>query len=201
MPLSPPVERQHLHTRKVTCTGYRRSDGLWDIEGHITDQKTYPFHSQSRGLMEPGEFVHQMWVRLTLDEEFVVRAVEAVTDHSPFPVCPAITPNFQRLVGLRVAAGWTAAVRERLGGIEGCTHLVELLGPVATTAFQTIAPVLAKEREEKRKADEAAGLPVPPRKRPPLLNTCHAFRSDGPVVKKAWPEFYTGGDQADTPGH
>jgi hypothetical protein len=24
------------------------------------------------------------------------------------------------------------------------------------------------------------------------LNSCHAFRSDGPVVKDNWPDFYTG---------
>ena len=35
------------------------------------------------------------------------------------------------------ALGLSADVRERLGGTEGCTHIVELLGPVATTAFQT----------------------------------------------------------------
>lgn len=195
MPLSPPVERQHIHTRKVTCTGYRRADGLWDIEGHITDEKTYPFENPYRGRLEPGDFIHQMWVRLTVDDTLTVQAVEAVTDHSPFPVCPAITPNFQRLIGLRIAAGWTAAVKERLSGIQGCTHLVELLGPVATTAFQTIMPLLNKEQEERRKAAEAAGAPKQAPKRPPLLNTCHAFRSDGPVVKAAWPDFYTGPDK------
>jgi len=25
-----------------------------------------------------------------------------------------------------------------------------------------------------------------------MFDTCYAFRSDGPVVKKEWPEFYTG---------
>ena len=28
MPLSPPVGRQHLHTRRVTCQGFFREDGL-----------------------------------------------------------------------------------------------------------------------------------------------------------------------------
>jgi len=37
MPLSPPVGRQHLHTRRVVCQGFFRDDGLWDIEGRITD--------------------------------------------------------------------------------------------------------------------------------------------------------------------
>jgi len=199
------VDRHHLHTRKVTCTGYRRADGLWDIEGHITDEKTYGFSNDHRGRLEPGDFLHQMWVRLTLDSEFTVVAVEAVTDHAPFAVCPAITPNFQRLVGLRVASGWTNAVKERLGGTEGCTHLVELLGPVATTAFQTMAPILSKEGEERRKAALAAGGEAAERvrtarpRRPPILDSCHALASDGPVVKRAWPDFYTGPDRGDAP--
>ncbi|WP_114395235.1 DUF2889 domain-containing protein [Oleisolibacter albus] len=193
MPLPPPdCAREHLHTRTVTCTGYRRTDGLWDIEGHITDQKTYGFDSQARGRLAPGDFVHDMWIRLTVDSQFVVQAVAAVTDASPFAMCPAITPNFQRLVGLRIASGWTAAVKERLGGIEGCTHLVELLGPVATTTFQTIAPVLEREARDRRKAAAALGEPPAPQRRPVLLNTCHSFASDSPVVKQAWPDFYTG---------
>ncbi|HYE48036.1 MAG TPA: DUF2889 domain-containing protein [Azospirillaceae bacterium] len=192
MPLSAPAERQHLHTRRVTCQGYRRADGLWDIEGHITDQKTYPFENTWRGALQPGDLLHEMWIRLTLDDTLTVRAVEAVTDHAPFRGCPAITPNFQRLVGLRVASGWTQAVKDRLGGTEGCTHLVELLGPVATTAFQTIGPIVSREQEQKRRAAEAAGAAPRPRPRPPVLDTCHVMDSAGPLVKEWYPEFYTG---------
>ena len=39
MPLSPAAPREHIHTRTVTCRGYRRKDGLWDIEGHLVDVK------------------------------------------------------------------------------------------------------------------------------------------------------------------
>ena len=48
MPLSAPVARQHLHTRRVTCTGYFRDDGLFDIEGQITDEKTYEHDNEWR---------------------------------------------------------------------------------------------------------------------------------------------------------
>lgn len=195
MPLSPPAAREHIHTRRVTCQGFRRTDGLWDIEGHITDVKTYPFENDFRGPIEPGDPIHDMWIRLTVDDRFEVRAVEAVTDKSPYAVCPAITPNFQRLIGLRIRSGWTQKVKELLGGVEGCTHLVELLGPVATTAFQTIFPVLSRERARGGSVD--GGMPSDPaaRKRPPLLlDTCHAFRSDGEVTRKQWPEHYTGSD-------
>lgn len=190
MPLSPPVEREHIHTRTVTCTGHRRADGLWDIEGHITDVKTYGFDSDWRGRVEPGTPVHDMWIRLTMTDDLQIVAVEAVTDASPFRICPDITPNFQRLVGLKIRPGFTGQVRDRLGGTEGCTHLVELLQPVATTAFQTIFPYLnRKKREAEKGGDGRPAAPMPEGRRPPLLDTCHAFASDGPVVAQYWPDY------------
>ncbi|MFV3127655.1 DUF2889 domain-containing protein [Niveispirillum sp. KHB5.9] len=189
MPLPPPdAERQPFHTRAVTCQGFMRADGLWDIEGHIKDTKSYPFERDGR-TVTPGDPIHEMWIRLTLDNRLKVRAVTAVTDAAPYRLCPSITENFQRLVGLSIVSGWTAAVKERLGGVEGCTHLVELLGPVATTAFQTIAPYFDDMDKKARKVMVAKGETPPPRPRPPMLDTCHVWATDGEVVAKEWPEF------------
>ena len=49
MPLPAPAPRQLLHKRVVQCWGYRREDGLWDIEGRLVDTKTYPFPNEDRG--------------------------------------------------------------------------------------------------------------------------------------------------------
>ena len=181
MALSPPAAREAMHHRKYDFTGYRREDGLWDIEGRMTDAKTYSFPNDYRGTIEAGEALHDMWIRLTVDESLRVQDIEAVTDGSPYAVCPAITPNFKRMIGTRVGAGWRAAIRDKLGGAEGCTHLVEMLGAMGTVTFQTLYPVLAKK---------AKG--VPRRGMPPLLNSCHAYSSDGEIAKRLWPEFYTG---------
>ena len=94
MPLSPPVGRQHLHTRKVTCQGFYRDDGLFDIEGRITDEKTYEHANEWRGPLGPGDLVHDMSIRLTLDHRFTIVDVEAVTDSSPYRICGNIAPNF-----------------------------------------------------------------------------------------------------------
>src|SRR5476651_905217 len=190
MPLSAPTPREHLHTRQVECQGFQRSDGLWDIEGHMTDRKTYSFPSDERGEVTAGTPIHDMWLRVTLDDGFHIRAIEAVTDGSPFSLCPQITPNFQRLVGLRLGPGFTRKIKELLGGVEGCTHLVELMGPLATTAFQTIFSAKSRERRERANGD-ATPADQPP-KRPRLIDTCHAFASDSPVTKRNWPDFYTG---------
>jgi len=188
MPLSPPAERQPIHTRTVTCRGYRRRDGLWDIEGHITDVKAYAFDNDYRGRVEPGDPIHEMWIRLTVDDTLTIRAVEAETDNSPYAMCGAITPAYEALVGLSIRPGFTRQVRQRLGGAKGCTHLTELIGPVATTAFQTVYPVLARERGQGGAAtgtrEENAGA------RPALLNSCHTFAASSEVVKRIWPEHY-----------
>ena len=114
MPLSPAPPRQSVHDRQVRCQGYRRADGLWDIEGHLTDTKSYDFTNQHRGEVRAGEAVHEMWLRLTIDDDFVIRAVEAVADFAPYRVCPAITPNFQRLVGVKIAPGFRRQVARHL---------------------------------------------------------------------------------------
>mgnify|MGYP003646043246 CR=1 FL=1 len=94
MPLSQvTVERDPIHTRAIECRSYRRADGLWDIEGHLTDIKAYPFLNSFRGEVLPGEPLHDMWIRLTVDRDFIVQNVEAVTDAGPYALCPAILPE------------------------------------------------------------------------------------------------------------
>ena len=186
MPLSEPAPRRLLHTRHVECRGYLRDDGLWDIEGHMVDAKTYSFPNRHRGTVEAGEPVHEMWLRFTIDDAMRIHGVEAVTDHGPYHMCPAITPNFKRLEGLTIGPGFRRAVRERVGGLQGCTHLVELVGPVSTTAFQTLNARRRFKDASVRGEDES--------ERPRILGTCHALASDSPVVKELWPEFHTGSD-------
>ena len=49
MPLTQTVRRKAMHTRVVTCHGYLREDGLWDIEGHMVDTKPYAFANAEHG--------------------------------------------------------------------------------------------------------------------------------------------------------
>jgi hypothetical protein len=186
MPLSDPAPRDPVHVRHVVCSGFRRGDGMWDIEGHLRDTKSYDFTSQYRGAVPSGVPIHEMWIRLTVDDELVIRDIEAVTDYSPFPICPAIAPNFKRLIGLDIRPGFYLKVKEILGGIEGCTHLVEMLGPIGTTAYQTIYPYRNRLRQE-RGEPRFDGA-----NKPRFLDTCHGWSSSGEIVKQLYPQHYTG---------
>ena len=182
MPLSSPAAgRKPIHTRAIECSSYARDDGLWDIEGHLTDVKAYAFTNKFRGEIQPGEPLHDMWIRLTVDGDFIIRKVEAVTDAGPFEICPAITPAFAKLEGLKIGPGWNRRVRETVGGVQGCTHLVDLLRPMATVAYHTV-----------RWSSSAPRATAKPAKRRPPINSCHAWSSEGEVVRGEFPEFYTG---------
>lgn len=161
-----------MHTRRVTCQGFRRTDGLWDIEGRVVDTKAYVFENHDRGRIEIGDPLHDMSMRLTIDDKFVISDIEVTIDKSPYRMCPQITPNFQRLVGLNVGPGFLRKARRLLGGTQGCTHLVELLGPMATTAFQTIGPVLNRKNP---------GL----NRKSPALNKESAAKSEDPLSTDA----------------
>ncbi len=208
MPLSPPAARHRLHARTVSCDGFLREDGLWEIEGRIVDHRTYSFDNEWRGRVMPEMPLHEMWIRLTLDDDLTIRAVEAATDQSPFAACPAVLPNFQRLVGAKIGPGFARALREKLGGNEGCTHIVEMLSQVATVALQTKVTAHARALRRAKLGQPPGPLPAPrgarsawaeatePGKRPPVIDTCHAWASDGDVVRRLLPDFYTGAQDA-----
>ncbi len=187
MSLPEPSPRKHLHTRAIEYKGFEREDGLWDIEAHMTDVKTYEFTNNWRGTVEVGEPLHEMLLRLTIDDNFEIRDVEAATENSPFKMCPDIAPNYKSLIGISMGPGWRKAIRTKVGGTEGCTHLTELLFPMATVAMQTIWPVKAQRRKKPVEEQNSS-------RRPPILDTCHAWASDSPVVRDNAPKFYTGTD-------
>ena len=183
MPLTEPAARKLAHTRVVTCQGFERDDGLWDIEGRIVDTKPYRFQNRDRGgWIEADEALHDMSIRLTINLELEIVDIDAVIDHSPYNYCKSVAAVARNLIGLKIAPGFTQKSKQAMGGSRGCTHLTELLGPVATTAIQTIAS--AKSRLDKKDVKS---------RHPAFLDSCHTYASDSPVVKKYWPDFYTGG--------
>jgi len=183
MPLSDPAPREHIHTREIICHAYEREDGLFDLDAHLSDVKTYDFPNQDRGGIKAGEPLHGMWLRLTIDTSFVIKAVEAKMDHTPYHFCKMIEPDHQKLVGLQIGAGWNRKVREVLGGTHGCTHLREMLGRMATVAFQS---VYSRNRQTGEEIDDRRG------EKPWVLDGCHTWSSDSPVVKREYPDWYTG---------
>lgn len=172
------VVRKRSHSRTIQCNGYERSDGLWDIEASLLDVKHFFIDTHDRQI-DSGEPLHSMTLRVSLDNDFVIHESEATMDATPYEVCPKVAASYNKLVGLQIGAGWTRKTRELFSGTSGCTHLLELLTPIATVAFQTI--VDGHYRKGNFKDAEHVYRH--------MVNGCHALADDGEVVPVVWSEL------------
>jgi hypothetical protein len=178
MPLAiSPVVRTRLHTRRITFEGFKRDDGLFDIEGHLTDVKDQDFELLT-GIRTAGEAVHDMWVRITIGGDYVIRAIDVKTDQMPYPgACDQITPAYSALVGLSLMHGFRKSLFAAMGGVRGCSHITELLAQAPTAAVQTFAGL----RRENPGDDK-----------PFQLDRCHALETSTENVRRYYPEWYRG---------
>ena len=183
MPLSGSEKnRELLHTRTITMNAFRREDGLMDVEGHLTDVKPFA-HRLMDGTRLPGEPVHDLWLRISLDDSFKVVDVEASMDRGAHDYCPGAEPNFARLIGLQIAPGWNKKVKAAMSPGLGCTHIIEMLAQMATTAMQA---------NWSTKLDESLEMPPPEEREmgPGMLNACFPYHESSPWVEHHFPKAY-----------
>lgn len=182
MPLPPPAPRAPAHERRITYRGYHREDRLWDIEGRLRDTK--PYDQTMRGHLRPaGTPLHDMEVRVTIDDEMTIVDIHAAMLSTPFEECPRAELPVRQLIGATLGRGWRRALDEAIGSTRGCTHLRELLFGTATAAFQTLGAYRDHLRQQR-------GEPEPERATPPFfMGGCMSWDFDGPVVARVAPQF------------
>jgi hypothetical protein len=188
MPLSQPVARREVHHRIIDMQAYAREDGLYDIEAHLVDTKPFDFVRLS--LPKPvaaGEALHDLWIRMTVDGDYTVHAIEAASDVTPHGICKEAEGTLSVLFGERLVRGWSAKVKERLRGAASCTHLMEMLIPLATTALQGIRGADPKRLEKAN----GPGAEV-------KLDSCYAYGRSREVVRRLWPQHYRPPEQPPT---
>ena len=172
--LSPAVPREAVHKRQINCNGFVRADGLYDIEAELTDHKTYDFPSDFRGTVTPDLAVHHMVLRITIDRDRVIQHAKAITITGPYAICPTANSVFDNLIGLQIGPGWRRKVQAAIGGRHGCTHITELLGPVATIAYQTL---YGEEARQKRQSGTLSDQDKQA-SRSQLANSCVGYADD-----------------------
>lgn len=170
--------RRHLHTRTIKIDGYEREDGLFEIEGHLTDVKHFDVNA-SHFSRKAGDPVHDMKIRLTMDGEMNIVDAFAVTDGMPYEnECDKITPDYrEKLKGQKIAAGFRVFLAGLFGKLKGCAHMTELLGSMAPAAIQAMY-------------GQGRAKVIEPDKKPFQLDGCHALDTRGPVVAKFYPRWF-----------
>jgi len=172
-------ERQLQHRRNIDVQIYSRGNGLWEVDAHITDVRARDIQ-MTFGLLPAGQPIHDMLLRLVIDERFNILEAGAQTTAMPYRgECNSYGDVYSRLVGLNLMQGFRHAVKERLGGVQGCTHITELGQVLPTAVVQAFAGVVLDTRGEHEGSQQ-----------PFQIDRCHALRSDGPVVRTFYPRWY-----------
>lgn len=175
-----PVTREELHLRQIEMRGWRRSDGLYEVEGRVIDRKPQDFSHPSGSKTVPAHApIHDMGVRIVFDEHLQVHEVVTFTTSAPYAACPDGGQALRSLRGLSMTGGWSREVRNRLRGARSCTHLMELLSPLATTAFQALGGLRVHEPDQL----DTNGRPV-------RIDSCYAYAATGELVRRRWPQFH-----------
>lgn len=179
--MNPSIDVEPMHCRQIETTFGRRSDGMFQIEGRLLDTKAQPFRRQLADEdTPPGTPLHRIAVRLVVDADLLVHEATADLATTPFETCRGAEQTLLPLKGLRIEAGWMKRVKAMLGGPNSCTHILELLGPMATTAFQGLAPMRIAR----------INAPGDGAERRRKVDSCYAYAAQRDVVARLWPHLY-----------
>lgn len=162
------------HRRTVVVEVSDAADGLIEVAGRMRDER--PWASDPLDL----PVVHDLGLAVTVSlADFVVRAVRVDFWTYPHAECVDIAEAHQALVGVTLGRGWNAAVRERLGGPAGCTHLRELARALAPTLLQAAfsARLRLGGRDDPEYREARAMLPL-------IADTCHVWAVGGVAEQK-----------------
>jgi hypothetical protein len=150
---------------------------LFDLEATLLDTKPFDIELEGEGPLAADQPLHGMRLRVSIDMQFIVHELEVAMDHAPHGECQAAREPMRRMIGCSMRKGWRLAIEERLGKVQGCAHLRELLMNMGTVAIQSLSL-----RIKQVNADDS---------RPPMpLGGCLAWDPTGPMVARIHPRFH-----------
>lgn len=172
-----------LHDREYHVRAYRLSSDRILLQGAVRDQK--PPHLYIREDPRPLT-IHHMQVSLTISfPALEIVAVDTNFETFPESACPSIIDHYDRLVGLSIARGFTHKVRDLFGGPRGCTHTTALLLAMAPVAMQCFWSMRSAEAIVNGEPDPMRSFDPNDQTWRAIVNTCHVWDQDGPVVAAA----------------
>ncbi len=158
---------------------FSRDDGLWEVDATVVDTKTRDAE-MAEGLRPAGTPIHDMLLRLVVNTQLDILAAGSGSQWVPYPgICDQHGDAYARLVGLNLLKNFRQNVRERLGGVLGCTHLTELAQVLPTAVVQGFAGDVI----DTRGTGEDASQPF-------QIDRCHALRSSGEAVRVHYPRWW-----------
>ena len=167
---------EKLHSRKIEVTTYDYNEQRMIVEGSLKDDRFQESHAIT-GEKFPSGVIHHMAIRLLVNcSTLLIEDIDVDLISIPREACRETIGCLAPIKGLTITKGFTAKVKKLAGGKRGCTHLVELILAMAPAAIQGYATYQSRKQAVFDPDRAKMILQF-------LVNTCHAWREDGPFVE------------------
>jgi hypothetical protein len=169
-----------IHTREYETKIYQISDEEILVRGAVSDRKPAGLYVVD----DPDEIeIHQMQLELRVAlPGLAITSARVVFETHPHSKCPLIALDYEKLVGLSIARGFTRKIRDLFGGPKGCTHTNALLQAMAPAVVQATWSVSVRQQRAAGEQDGPLSDEARERRIRGNLNTCHLWNEDGDHV-------------------
>ncbi len=182
------AERQLKHRRQIDVQVFARGNGLWEVDALLIDVKAHD-SLLAEGRRPAGTPIHEMLLRLVVNEKLDILEAGSQTRWMPYTGhCNDHGDAYMRLIGLNLLQNFRLGLRERVGGVLGCTHLSELAQVLPTAVVQAFAGEVIDTRGTDAQA-----------KQPFQIDRCHALAGEGEVVRLHYPRWHRPAQGATVP--
>ncbi|MCX7983088.1 MAG: DUF2889 domain-containing protein [Syntrophales bacterium] len=166
---------EKVHTRTIEINTYVAGENKLIVEGILKDERFQETYVPTGEKFPPG-IMHHMSIRLLVNgSDMKIEDVAVEFGHVPREYCRETEECLRPVKGMQITKGFTGRVKELVGGVKGCAHLVELLQAMAPASFQGVAAYRAKKPTV---LDARLFKMVHDR----LVNTCYVWREGGPLT-------------------
>ena len=167
--------QKKIHTRRIDMATYANGDQSIIVEGTLHDERLTAVFRPTGERVKAGP-IHHMVIRMQVGgPKLTIEDIDVEIETAPNELCREALDSLQPVIGLPIAAGFTARIKELVGGARGCAHLVALLNAMAPAAVQGAWNALSQK-------------PVDPKLLPAAIarikDTCMLWRADGPFMQQ-----------------
>jgi Protein of unknown function (DUF2889) len=169
-----PDKNAKIHTRRIEVATYDcGKDGII-VEGELRDDRLQEIYRPAGDKVPPGR-VHHMIIRMQVKgPDLTIEDIEVEMPTIPYEECIETLTSLEPVKGMQIASGFTSEVKNLVGGVKGCAHLVALLVSMASAAVQGAWTAVSR-----RPADSSG---YRQRAMEAIVDTCRVWRRDGPKL-------------------
>ncbi|MCX8124132.1 MAG: DUF2889 domain-containing protein [Spirochaetes bacterium] len=171
------MKNKKVFTRSIEVSCYEDGDNSIVVEGEIKDTRLCPYYLVTGERKEPG-ILHNMKITMHVSgSNLIISNIKVDMIHYPREECVEVNNNIYKLNGLSITKGFTKAVKDTIGGINGCTHVTNCILAMAPAAVQGFWANKAQKPVTKEFANQGSMSHY-------LIDTCYVWRNNGPMIQK-----------------